>query len=32
LPPEVIQRVCVTTFEIDAGKVTSYSLQGNACG
>jgi hypothetical protein len=32
LPPEVIQRVCVTTFAIDAGKVTSFSLQGNACG
>ena len=31
-PPEVIQRVCVTTFAIDAGKVTSFSLQGNACG
>ena len=31
-PPEVIQRVCVTTFEISAGKVASFSLQGNACG
>ena len=30
--PEVIDRVCETTFEITAGKVQSYQLRGNACG
>ena len=31
LPPQVIQWVCETTFEIDSGRVVSFSLRGNAC-
>jgi hypothetical protein len=30
--PEVVDRVCETTFEVTAGKVQSYQLRGNACG
>ena len=31
-PPQVVQRVCETTFEIVGGRVASYTLRGNACG
>jgi hypothetical protein len=31
-PPQVVQLVCETTFEIVAGRVASYTLRGNACG
>ena len=31
-PPDVIQLVCETTFEIVAGRVHGYQLRGNACG
>lgn len=31
LPPEVLDRVCETTFEVDAGRVTGVTLRGNAC-
>ena len=30
--PEIVDRICETTFEITAGKVQSYQLRGNACG
>ena len=29
--PEVVDRICETTFEITAGRVQSYQLRGNAC-
>jgi hypothetical protein len=32
VPPEIVDLVCETTFEISAGKVQSYQLRGNACG
>ncbi len=32
LPQQVIERVCETTFELQGGKVQSFSLRGNACG
>ena len=28
----VIHRACETTFELNAGRVTGFSLRGNACG
>ena len=31
-PPEVVKRVCETTFAVTDGIVRSYSLRGNACG
>ena len=31
-PPEVVKRVCETTFAVSDGIVRSYSLRGNACG
>lgn len=31
-PPQVINRVCETTFAVKQGVVLSYSLRGNACG
>lgn len=30
-PPQAIQRVCETTLEVVDGRVTSWSLRGNAC-
>ncbi len=30
-PPEVVQRDCETTFELDGGVVKTWSLRGNAC-
>lgn len=32
LPPDVVQLVCETTFELDDGRVRSFTLRGNACG
>ncbi len=29
--PEIVDRICATTFEVTAGKVQSYQLRGNAC-
>ena len=29
--PEVVDYTCETTFEIDRGKVQSFTLRGNAC-
>ena len=29
--PEIVQRDCNTTFELQAGVVKSWSLRGNAC-
>lgn len=31
IPPEVVRRSCETTFEIDNGHVTSWTLRGNDC-
>ena len=31
-PTQVITRGCEITFEIDQGKVASYSLRGDGCG
>ena len=31
-PPQVVERGCETTFEIDGGRVQSWALRGNACG
>lgn len=31
-PPQVIERVCETTFDIAEGRVLTWSLRGNACG
>ncbi len=31
-PPQVVQRVCETTFEVAAGRVIGFTLRGNACG
>jgi len=30
-PPDVIERICETTFEVAQGKVVSFTLRGNAC-
>jgi hypothetical protein len=30
-PADVVERFCETTFELDAGKVTRFTLRGNAC-
>ncbi len=30
-PPQAVEFVCETTFEVAAGKVSGYSLRGNAC-
>ncbi len=30
--PEVVERTCETTVEVDGGQVRSFSLRGNACG
>lgn len=30
--PEAYVRQCETTFEINDGKVSAYTLRGNACG
>lgn len=30
-PPQAIERSCETTFESVGGKVSGYSLRGNAC-
>jgi hypothetical protein len=29
--PELYERTCETTFELEAGRVLSYTLRGNAC-
>ncbi len=31
-PAQVVQDVCETTFEVAAGRVTGFTLRGNACG
>ncbi len=31
-PPQVIERVCETTFDIAEGRVLTWALRGNACG
>ena len=31
-PPQVVNRVCETTFAIVDDKVASFTLRGNACG
>ena len=31
-PPQVVERGCETTFEIDGGRVQSWARRGNACG
>ena len=28
---QVVERICETTFEVTGGKVTTWSLRGNAC-
>ena len=30
-PPEIIERICETTFEVGNGRVLAWSLRGNAC-
>jgi hypothetical protein len=30
-PPQAIEFLCETTFEINAGRVAGFSLRGNAC-
>lgn len=30
-PPQAVESVCATNFEITAGKVSGFSLRGNAC-
>lgn len=30
-PPQVVNRICETTFAVKKGIVLSYSLRGNAC-
>jgi hypothetical protein len=32
LPPQVVEWNCETTFAVADGKVTNYTLRGNACG
>lgn len=31
-PPQVINLVCETTFQVSEGKVKSFTLRGNGCG
>ncbi len=31
-PPVVVDRTCDITFELAAGRVTSFTLRGNSCG
>lgn len=31
-PPQIVQLDCETTFQIVDGKITTYTLRGNACG
>jgi hypothetical protein len=31
MPPQVVERVCDTTFEVANGRVASFTLRGNAC-
>lgn len=31
-PSDVVQEVCETTFEVASGRVTGFTLRGNACG
>lgn len=32
LPPQVVESVCETTFQIYQNRVLSFSFRGNACG
>jgi hypothetical protein len=31
-PPQIVQLDCETTFRVVDGKISSYTLRGNACG
>ena len=31
-PPQVVEWKCETTFQVVDGKVTTFTLRGNACG
>ena len=31
-PPEVFDRNCATTVDIQGGRMVTYSLRGNSCG
>jgi hypothetical protein len=31
MPPQVVERVCDTTFDLVNGRVASFTLRGNAC-
>jgi hypothetical protein len=31
-PPQIVQMDCETTFQVVDGKITAYTLRGNACG
>lgn len=30
--PQVVERVCETTFDVAEGRVVTWALRGNACG
>lgn len=32
LPPQVVEWVCETTFQVVQDRVVSFSFRGNACG
>jgi hypothetical protein len=32
LPPQVVEYICETTFQVVQGRVQSFTLRGNACG
>jgi len=31
-PPQIVQLDCETTFQVVDGKISTYTLRGNACG